>query len=124
MISYAQTYLNLSTEDYKVIFWKLFNSPDASKWSNVLTVVELLFCLPLANGSLERMFSKLKVIKTDRRSCLGEDTLDQLLRINIEGPAPSHWDAAPAMQLWWSEKIEGPLLMLLLQGHPLLLCQR
>ena len=45
-------------------------------WSNVLAITELLFCLPMANGRLER---QLKLIKNDRGTCLKEDTLDQLL---------------------------------------------
>ena len=35
-----------------------------------------------------KAFSQMKLIKNSRRTCLGEDTLDQLLRINIEGPPP------------------------------------
>ena len=75
---------------WKVVWWKLFNAVDAKKWSNVLVVIELLFCLPIANGRVERVFSQMKLIKNSRRTCLGEDTctLDQLLRINVEAPPP------------------------------------
>ena len=87
-----------------MIWWKLFNAVDAQNWSNVLVVIELLFCLPIANGHLERVFSHLKLIKNNRRTCLQEDTLDQLLRINVEGPSLDEWDATGAIQLWCSEK--------------------
>lgn len=42
----------------------------------------------MANCRLERVLTQLinKLIKKDRRTCLGEDTLDQLLRVNVEGP--------------------------------------
>ena len=86
MIDYAKRYLNLVQQDYKVVWWKLYNSVDAKQWTNVLAVIELLFCLPISNGPLERMFSQLKLIKDNRRTCLGEDTLDQLIRINVETP--------------------------------------
>ena len=92
MLEYSKRYLNLVQEDYKVIWWKLFNSMDTKKWTNVLAIVELLFCLPVANGRVERVFSQLKLIKNNRRTCLREDTLDQLLRINVEGPPLSDWD--------------------------------
>ena len=51
MVEYAKQYLNLVQQDYKVVWWKLFNAVDAKRWSNVLAVIELLFCLPIANGN-------------------------------------------------------------------------
>ena len=78
--------------------------PSAKNWGNILGLIELLFCLPMSNGHMERVFSQLKVIKTNRRTCLGEDRLDSLLRIATTGPPLSDWDASPTVQLWWSDK--------------------
>ena len=61
LVDYAKRYLDLVRDDYRVIWWKLFNSADAKKWGNILTVVELLFCLPISNGRVERVFSQLKL---------------------------------------------------------------
>uniref|UniRef100_A0A1X7TLB5 HAT C-terminal dimerisation domain-containing protein n=1 Tax=Amphimedon queenslandica TaxID=400682 RepID=A0A1X7TLB5_AMPQE len=105
MVDYAKKYLNLVQEDYKVLWWKLFNSVDAQQWVNVLGVVQLLFCLPMSNGHLEQVFSQLKLIKVNRRTCLGEDTLDHLIRINVEGPPLSKWQASHALELWDKDKI-------------------
>ena len=58
----------------------------------------------MANGHLERVFSRLKLIKSNRHTCLREDTLDQLLRVNVEGPPLAEWDATGALELWWKEK--------------------
>ena len=45
-------------DDYKILWWKIFNSVDARIWHNVLGVIEHLFSLPLlSNGYLERAFS-------------------------------------------------------------------
>ena len=104
LLDYSKRYLNLVQKDYKVIWWKLFNAVDAKKWSNVLAVIELLFCLPIANGRVERVFSQLKLIKNNRRTCLRENTLDQLLRINVEGPPLSDWDPTHALELWYMDK--------------------
>lgn len=104
MLQYSKTYLNLVQEHYITIWWKLFNSFDAHKWSNILGVIELLFCLPMANGHLERVFSQLKFIKTKLRTCLGENQLDDLMRIQIEGPPLSEWDATGSINLWLKEK--------------------
>ena len=59
-------------EDYKVSWWKLFNAGDATGWTNVLAIIELLFCLPMANGRFERMFSQFELLKNDRQTALGK----------------------------------------------------
>ena len=72
--------------------------------TNILGLVELLFTLPMSNGWVERIFSVLKLIKTDRHTKLSEDHLDDLLRISVDGPPASEWDATNAVRLWWSSK--------------------
>lgn len=57
---YAKRYLNLALKNYTVIWWKHFNVVDYSKLQNILTIVEVLFCLRLTNDSLEKLFSQLK----------------------------------------------------------------
>ena len=103
MLDYAKQYINLVL-NYREVWWKLFNAPVAKRWSNILTLVELLFCLPVGNGTLERVFSQLKLIKTGHRTSLKENTLDQLLRIHVEGPPLSEWNADGALDLWLREK--------------------
>ena len=39
MAEYAKRYLNLVQEDYRMIWWKLFNSVDSKKWANILSLV-------------------------------------------------------------------------------------
>lgn len=56
-MDYGKRFLNLVQEDYKTNWWKLYNAVDANKWTNVLKVIELLFCLPLSNGHLESPLS-------------------------------------------------------------------
>lgn len=104
MVTYAKQYINLVTCSYSEVWWKLFNCPDTVKWSNILSLIELIFSMPLSNGHLERCFSQLKVVKSNRRSCLKQDHLDDLLRIKIEGPPLDEWRSEDAIQLWWQAK--------------------
>ena len=104
MVEYSKRYLNLVQDDYKVIWWKLFNSVDAKRWCNVLGVVELLFTFPLSNGHLERVFSQLKLIKNDYCTRLSENRLDQLVRIDVDGPPIQDWDSSNALDIWYKEK--------------------
>ena len=86
MVDYARRYLNITEEDNQIIWFKLFDFPDSKKWTNVLTLIVLIFCLPMANGRVEHAFSTMNVIKTDRRNCLGEHHLNDLMHIAIYGP--------------------------------------
>ena len=101
MVLYAKQYINLVTCSYKEVWWKSFNCPDTVKWSNILSLVELIFLIPLSNGHLERCFSQLKVMKWNRRSCLKRDHLDSLLRIKIPLDERQRKDA---IRLWFQAK--------------------
>jgi len=103
MIDYAKRYLNLVQEDYTRIWWKLFNSTVSAKWTNILGLVNLLFCIPASNGKIERGFSLLKQIKTVIRTSISGQRLDELLRI-AGGPPLCQWNPTAAMNLWWKDK--------------------
>ncbi len=103
VVHFARKYLSIGTEDYQKIWYKLYSAPDVEKWPNMLRLCELLFSLPFSNGQIERMFSTLKVIKTDWRTNLQTETLSDLLEINMEGPGLSSFSADPAVALWWED---------------------
>ena len=46
----------------------------------------------------------MKSSKSERRTSLGEDQFDNLLRIALDSPVLSDWDPDGAMQLWWKAK--------------------
>ena len=56
VLDYSKRFLNLVQDDYKVVWWKLFNAFDSKKWSNLLAVVELLFCLQWPTVELKGFF--------------------------------------------------------------------
>ena len=53
---------------------------------NHATLAELLLVFPVSNATVERGFSAMKRIKSDWRNRLNEETLDNLMRISIDGP--------------------------------------
>ena len=105
LVAYAKRYLNLTQDHHHVQWWKIFNSTDAHKWKYIWGLIELLFCLPMSNGRVERLFSLLKVIKTERWASLGVEKLDSLMRIASDGPSCSHWDPSGAVKLWQKDKM-------------------
>ena len=104
MVEYAIQFFSLSTMDYQAVWWRLFHCPCSSAWRNCLSLVELLFSLPASNGKLERIFSQLKIIKTEKQSLLNNQQLDDLLRLNTDVIPLASFDANPSIDLWWQEK--------------------
>lgn len=45
----------------------------------------------------------LKIIKTDRRTNLSNETLNDLLEIQVEGPPLKDFKADAAIQEWWDD---------------------
>ena len=102
-VEYARKYLAIGRDSYRKIWYKLHTCPDSSKWSNLLQLSKLVFSLPFTTSRVEQIFSKLKVIKTSRRTGLHNTTLCDLLEISIEGPDLSEFSACAAIDMWWKE---------------------
>ena len=52
----------------------------------------------MSNGKVERMFSVLKNITTEKRTRLSEDNLDDLMQISVDAPEMSAWNASDAVK--------------------------
>ena len=107
VVDFCRKYLDV-LEDYKRVWYKLHTATDAKNWPNILLLSQLLFSLPFTNSIVERAFSTLKVIKTDRCMSLHTSTLDDLMEINIEGPNPDKFAGDDAVQLWWEDRLRRP----------------
>ena len=100
--------IDLSTLEYHRVWWRLFNYPSASEWPNALGLVELLLSLPASNGKVERSFSQMNVIKTNKRSLLSNDTLDDLLLLAVDGVPLAEFKPDAAIDCWWNDKQRRP----------------
>jgi len=108
MLSHATQFISLSSTNYQMVWWRLFHSPNAFYWTNVQTLTRLLFSLPLSNGKLERVFSTMKNIKMEKRSLMSNETLDDLLAINVDKVNAEDFNADHSIQLWWKTKTRHP----------------
>ena len=75
---------------------------------NALTLAELLFSLSASNGKLERVFSQLNVVKSNKRTSLTTDTLDDLLMVSTMNCALEDFNPDHAIDVWWVDKPSGP----------------
>ena len=108
LLQYAVHFISLSTLDYRAVWWRLFNAPSSSEWSNALTLVELLLSLPASNGKLERVFSQLNVVKTNKRTSLTNESLDDLLLLTSDSIPLKNFCPDDAIDLWWKDKVRRP----------------
>jgi hypothetical protein len=108
VVDFYRRYFKSQAEDYRRIWYKLFTAPDAKKWPNVILVSELLFSLPFSNSKVEKAFSTMNIVKTNRRTSLLSGTLDDLMEINAEGPDLENFCPDHAVQLWWSDSTRRP----------------
>ena len=122
MLQYACQYICLSTLSYEGVWWRLFHAPVATEWANALALVELLFSLPVSNGTV---FSQVNVIKSTKRTQLSNETLDDLLIVSTAGAPLEEYNPDHAIDLWWKHKLRRPnqrpykqlQLHLLVQAH-------
>ena len=77
-----------------------FNVLSSSEWGNaIIFLARLIFLLPSSNGKLERVFSQLNVIKSNKRTSLKNDTLDDLLVLAIDSVPLSDFCPDSAIEL-------------------------
>ena len=108
LVAYTERYLDPSRTPYLRVWRRIFHSSQKDEWSMVLLLVELLFSIPISNAKVERLFSLMNHVKTDSWATLGEDTLNHLIRIRMEGPPFEEYDPTPAIQLWASSASRRP----------------
>ena len=108
LLEYANRFLKLSGVSYLVTWRKLFSSPSKKDWVDILNLIQLLFTIPVSNAKLERMFSKMKRLKTVCRASLGTHQLEHLLRIVEDGPSFTSYNVMPAVEFWANQKYRRP----------------
>lgn len=108
LLEYATEFLSVSNTPYGKTWYRIFNSPRKQNWKDILIVIELLFTIPVSNAKLERMFSKMKQVKTLNRSSLNEKKLECILRIIEDGPDFMKYDPTSAIHLWMEDKYRRP----------------
>ena len=78
---------NLSEEKTSEEYWQVvFKEKDAAgklRYPNLVRVIKVLLSLPFSNAAVERVFSQLKLIKSDHRAALKQESLLALLTTKL-----------------------------------------
>ena len=86
VLCYAHQYFNISNIN-PIKFWsKILSLADEHIfWKPTTLIIEICLFAPFSNTSLERLFSKMNLIKTILHNRLTNDSLNSILHINISG---------------------------------------
>lgn len=76
----------------------------AALYPNLSRLASIALLLPLSTAEGERVFSGLKRVKTILRNRMKESTLENILRIQREGPPLEEFDFNKAIEVWGSKK--------------------
>jgi hypothetical protein len=67
---------------------------------NILALIDLLLTLPSSSAICEQGFSEMKYVKSDWRSSLGNQSLNDLMRILLHSKSVRDFDPTTAIHLW------------------------
>ena len=96
---------NLRTSDPKLVFRDLLRLPP-NNFIHILPLIEMMLTLSMSTAIVERGFSHMNNIKDSTRTLLGNNNLNNLLEVKINGPSLE--DFAPeAAILHWMDKGKG-----------------
>ena len=96
---YAAQFISLAILDYQLSNCMVEIVPFSQffKLAQCVSPLSITILLPISN---ETIFSVLKLIKVNRRSSLGNDTLKDLLMLNTNGKSMESFNADPFIDLW------------------------
>jgi hypothetical protein len=90
---------SLREMDFASLWAHLLIKIPAAEFTHIKPLVYVRMVMQLTSAVNERGFSRLKLIKSDLRTCLNDDLLDWLMMITIEGPDVRDHEAVRALCL-------------------------
>ncbi|KAI4804100.1 hypothetical protein KUCAC02_025742 [Chaenocephalus aceratus] len=80
----------------------LCDTERCKQYKGLSILFEIYLVLAVNTTVCERGFSCMKRVKNDWRSCLGTEQLSRLMFPSIEDPSMDNFDAAGAVEKWWT----------------------
>ena len=101
VICSIKNYMIIVTVD--LVIWKVGLITILRLLQNILHLVKIMLVLPISSAVCERGFSSVNRIKSDVRSSLHTETVEDLIRISVEGPQLEDYDARQDVKQWFSQ---------------------
>ena len=90
---------DLTAEEYWAIVFREKRFQNELARPNLVKVLKVLLSLPFSNAAVERVFSQLKLIKTDQRASLKQESLLALLTTKMTLLKSDHMDGPATVNL-------------------------
>ena len=89
----------LRTSQPDMVFRDLLLMPPQS-FQNFLSLIKIMMTVSMSTAVVERGFSHMNLVKSSTRTLLGNDVLNNLLEIKLNGPSIKDFDPEPAIIHW------------------------
>ena len=93
-------YSTLKTDQIRDLSLQQLHKSFQKKYPDIVLLFDLIATIPASSSEAERGFSQMNLLKTDLRSLLTDDHLNQLMRIKLEAPDVGLYDPTPAIEKW------------------------
>ncbi|KAK6168057.1 hypothetical protein SNE40_021959 [Patella caerulea] len=89
---------------YLELFSKVSQEGLSKQFPNMIRLMEIGLVIPSSSAVFQQGFTRQNVIKTKLRSCMTLKTLDELMRISMEGPTLQNFDPTSVLLKWKSKR--------------------
>ena len=98
--AFQRKQLNNNSGSYE-IYTSILKTPSLKEEiMNILVLLELMMTISVSTASCERGFSHMNNEKTSLRTGMRSDTLDDVMRINVDRTSVAEFDPLPVFKLW------------------------
>ncbi|KAG1701334.1 Lysine-specific demethylase 2B [Nymphon striatum] len=91
---------NFTVNDVRQCVGRVNDGLPTEDYSNILSLVDLILSLPVQSAECERVFSNMKLVKSDWRSVLKSKNLSDQLMVILATNDIDQYDPLPAIRLW------------------------
>ena len=83
--------------------WEQVNRRFGREYPNILNLFDLILALPAISTACECGFSHMKLVKSNRRTFIGEATLSNSLMIKLESAGIEEFNPDDAIEVWFNK---------------------
>ena len=83
--------------------WEQVNRRFGREYPNILNLFDLILALPATSAACECGFSHMKLVKSNRRTLIGEATLSNSLMIKLESAGIEEFNPDDAIEVWFNK---------------------
>ena len=92
----------------EILTWHQVNRRFQSEYPRILDLFDIILTIPATSAACERGFSQMKLIKTEKRSSMKEESLSNCFTTKLEGPSIKEFDPLPAIDIWFNKAQRRP----------------